>query len=257
MGTKERRQREIGEREQRFLTKAWELILQDGLLNLQMARVAEACDYATGTLYQHFASKEDLLVAIACAKSTIRAGLFERAARWPASSRDRVFAAIVADMLFARHYPDYFRLTQFVTTEVIWGAASSVRRQAALDSCRPIGEAVFCIFRDAVAAGDLDPRGLSVAELMVGPWTLCSGMHTLVHAEGMLQQYEVRDPYRLLMRHAHNLFNGYGWRPFFDPADDRALDALVGQITSELFADLARTPVDGAVLPSSTAVQTL
>jgi hypothetical protein len=148
-------------------------------------------------------------------------------------------------------------LTQFVTTEVVWGAASSARRQAALDSCRPIGEAVFCIFRDAVVAGDLDPRGLSVAELMVGPWTLCSGMHTLVHAEGMLQQYEVRDPYRLLMRHAHNLFNGYGWRPYFDPADDRALDALVGQITSELFDDLARTPVECAVLPSATAVQTL
>jgi AcrR family transcriptional regulator len=257
MGTKERRQREISEREQRFLTKAWELILQDGLLNLQMARVAEACDYATGTLYQHFASKEDLLVAIACVKSTLRAGLFERAARWRAPSRDRVFAAIVADMLFARHYPDYFRLTQFVTTEVIWGAASSARRQAALDSCRPIGDAVFCIFRDAVGAGDLDPRGLSVAELMVGPWTLCSGMHTLVHAEGMLQQYEVRDPYRLLMRHAHNLFNGYGWRPLFDPADDRALDALVAQIICELFGDLSRAPAERATLAPATLAQPL
>jgi AcrR family transcriptional regulator len=51
MGTKERRQREVSEREQRFLEKARELIVQDGLLNLQMARVAEACDYATGTFY--------------------------------------------------------------------------------------------------------------------------------------------------------------------------------------------------------------
>ncbi len=65
MGTRERRQREIAEREQRFLDCARALMLQDGLLGLQMARVAEACDYATGTLYQHFESKEDLLVALA------------------------------------------------------------------------------------------------------------------------------------------------------------------------------------------------
>ncbi len=65
LGTRERRQREVAEHEQLFLTAARELIRQDGLLNLQMARVAEKCDYAVGTLYQHFGSKEDLLVALA------------------------------------------------------------------------------------------------------------------------------------------------------------------------------------------------
>lgn len=238
MGTKERRQREIAERERLFLDRAGELILQDGLLNLQMARVAEACDYATGTLYQHFTSKEDLLVALASEKSAIRAQLFERAASWQAPSRERIFAVAVGDMIFARRYPDYFRLTQYVTTEVVWGAASAQRRQAALEICRPIGEAVFRIFGDAVDAGDLDPRGLSLAELTIGPWTLCLGMHTLVHAEGMLQQYEVRDPYRLLMRNVHCLLNGYGWRPLFDPADDAALDALIDRICGEAFDDV-------------------
>ncbi len=242
MGTKERRQREVAEREHLFLDKARELIMQDGLLNLQMAKVAEACDYAIGTLYQHFTSKEDLLVALASDKSAIRAELFERAANWRAPSRERIFGVAVADMIFARRHPDYFRLTQYMTTEVVWGAASATRRQAALEICRPIGEAVFRIFHDAVDAGDLDPRGLSVAELMVGPWTLCLGMHTLVHAEGMLQQYQVRDPYRLLMRHVHNLINGYGWLPLFDPADDVALDASIQRICDELFSDLCHAP---------------
>ncbi len=238
MGTKERRQREVAEREQRFLDKARELMLQDGLLSLQMARVAEACDYATGTLYQHFTSKEDLLVALASEKSAVRAGLFERAADWEAPSRERIFALAVGDMIFARRYPDYFRLTQYVTTQVVWGAASTDRRRAALEACRPIGEAVFRIFRDAIDSEDLDPSGLTIAELMVGPWTLCLGMHTLVHAEGMLQQYEVHDPYRLLMRHVQHLLNGYGWRPRFDPADDVALNALIQRIRLELFDDV-------------------
>lgn len=65
MSTKDRRQR-------------------DGLLALQMARIAEECDYAIGTLYQHFASKEDLLVALATRNCLCRVDLFERARAGPA-----------------------------------------------------------------------------------------------------------------------------------------------------------------------------
>ena len=54
MGTKERRARQLQEREQLLLNKARELIVRDGLLNLQMARLAEESEHAMGTLYQHF-----------------------------------------------------------------------------------------------------------------------------------------------------------------------------------------------------------
>ncbi|GEM_PF-3192593 len=86
-----------------------------------------------------------------------------------------------------------------------------------------------------MASGALPPRGLTIAELMV--WTLCLSMHTLVHAEGMLQQYAVRDPYRLMMRNVHHLLNGYGWRPLFDPDDEATLDAFIARICAEAFHD--------------------
>jgi len=47
-------------------------MLQRGLLRLHIARVCEACDYATGTLYQHFESRVDPLVALAVARAVIR-----------------------------------------------------------------------------------------------------------------------------------------------------------------------------------------
>lgn len=53
MGTKERRQRQFAEREQLFLDTARHLIEEGGLLPLQMTRIAEAAEYAVGTLYQH------------------------------------------------------------------------------------------------------------------------------------------------------------------------------------------------------------
>jgi hypothetical protein len=164
--------------------------------------------------------------------------MYNRAARWQAPSRDRIFGIAVADMLFARRYPDYFRLAQYVFTEVVWDAASSRRRQQVLEAGRPIGETILQIFQEVVETGDLDARGWTLAELAVGPWTLCLGMHTLMHAQGMLQHYDVHDPYRLLMCNVHHLLNGYGWRPLSEPADGAALDAMIKRICAEVFHDI-------------------
>jgi hypothetical protein len=65
------------------------------------------------------------------------------------------------------------------------------------------------------------------------------GIHTIVHVEGVLEQGDSCDPYRLLMRHLHCLLNGFGWKPLFDPSDDAAVDEKTKQICSEVFNDIA------------------
>lgn len=236
MGTKDRRQRERSEREQRFLDKAQALIQRDGLLSLQMARIAEECDYAIGTLYQHFASKEDLLVALATRNCLCRVDLFERAMRWPGPSRERMVAVTLADQMVIRRQPEHFRLAQFVWTDVIWGAASPESRRRSLEASAPLGAMIDRIVEDAIACGDLPAHpGLTPQALTIGPWTLSLGMHTLTHADGLFETHALGDPYRLLMRHLHYLLNGYGWRPLFDPADDDALDALNARLCREVF----------------------
>lgn len=195
MGTKDRRQREFAEREQRFLDAAQALIQRDGLLSLQMSKVAEACDYAIGTLYQHFASKEDLLVALATRNCLSRAHLFERAAAWPGPTRERMVAIALADVIVLGEQPEHFRLAQFVRTEVVWGAASPQARQRSLEAVEPLGRAVDRIVEDAVRCGDLPAAVAPSPEtLTIGPWSLCLGMHTLMHAEGVLPSAQFSDP---------------------------------------------------------------
>jgi AcrR family transcriptional regulator len=238
MGTRERRQREIVEREHRFLEAARELIRQDSLLSLQMARIAEKCDYAVGTLYQHFASKEDLLVALATTNIQQRVDMFERVSRWQAGTRDRIFGIAVADMLLMRHYPEHFRLEQFAFTEVIWGAASAGRRQRALDAGEPIGRITESIVIEAERAGDLDLQGLRPFELALAPWALSEGTHMLAHTEGLTEKYNLRDPYRLMLRNQQHLLNGLGWKPLSDPADEATLDRKIEKLCQEVFHDL-------------------
>ncbi|MCD9028432.1 TetR/AcrR family transcriptional regulator [Luteimonas sp. BDR2-5] len=230
-----RRQRDIAAREQAFLDRAQVLIQRDGLLSLQMARIADDCGFAIGTLYKHFASKEDLLVALATRNCMSRVELFERAARWDGPTREKMLAVVLADLIIMREQPEHFRLAQFVWTDVVWGAASAESRRRALAAFMPLTELIDGIATEARARGDLPATcRLPVAALTMGTWMLTVGMHTLAQQQGMIDPRVVGDPYRLLLRQLQYLLNGYGWQPLFD-ADDDALDALVSRIGRTVF----------------------
>ena len=240
MGTQDRKQREFADRERRFLEAAREQICEQGLLSLQMAPVARACDYATGTLYQHFASKEDLLCAICAEMAEKRVEKFRKVVNWQASSRDRMFGFAVADMLFARENPEHFRLHQYVLTEVVWQAASPPRREQLLEANRPLGDMVGTVIAEAVACGDLDAHGRAPLELGIGQWCLVTGMHNLVHAQGVLEIYDLHEPYRLMLQQLNALLNGLGWQPTADTLDETALRRTIDRIRTELFPELCQ-----------------
>ncbi len=239
MSAKERRERQFQEREQRLLACARDLIVRDGLLNLQMARLAEESEYAMGTLYQHFACKEDLLLALTTESVADQAALFQRAAQWPATTRERMFAITVADTIFVQRNPEHFRIAQYAHCEVVWKAASACRREAHFEASQPVSDAVMSIVNDAISQGDLDPRGLNPEALATGCWALTCGMHQLVHTEGLLDHFNVRQPYRLLGRQMLAMLNGMGWKPLVDdPADPAALANLIARIRAEVFHEL-------------------
>lgn len=238
MGTKERRHREFCEREQLFLDVALQMIRQDGLLNLQMSRLAEKSEYAVGTLYLHFASKEDLLLALVTRVFHDYIALARRAQAWEAPSRDRMFAIGVADVVFARLYPDYYRIAQYSLCEVAWKAASAERREAFLDANDPLVEIVTSIVEDARRAGELEPTGQTAQEMAIGVWALCSGFQNLAHAEGILADFSVLDPYPLMCRHLQGLLDGLRWKPLSDPNDPNELDRLIARVRREVFAEV-------------------
>lgn len=237
MGTKERRQREVAERERLFLEKTRELICADGLLQVQMARIAEACDYATGTLYQHFASKEDLLVALLAERSEERLALFRRAAAWEAPARDRMFAFAAAEAIFVKRNPEYFRIAQLAQTEVVWSTASKARRDAYLEAMEPACRLALDIVHDAVASGDLDLHGARPEEIAFGLWTLVAGTHSLVHTEGLLDFFAIEAPYRLMGRNIHRLLNGLGWKPLVDVRRDADCENYALRLMREVFGE--------------------
>ncbi|KJS08367.1 MAG: hypothetical protein VR73_05995 [Gammaproteobacteria bacterium BRH_c0] len=237
MSTKHRREREFAERELLFIDTAYRLMAEEGLLSLQMNRIAKECDYSVGTLYQHFISKEDLLLAMLTARAAERIQLFGRVANWTGSSRERIIAFVVADVCFTRQQPLFFHLNQYISTRVISAATSPGQRDAAFRAYKPLADLFQGVIDEAVNRGEISST-LTSYQLGAGLWSLTEGMHNLVHAQGLLETYQIANPYSLLFYHVNALLNGLGWQPLQDPNDAEQSSTLIKRIVDEVFADL-------------------
>ena len=232
------KQQKLADREAAFIQATRQQICQNGLLGVQMAAIARECGYATGTLYHHFASKEDLLMAVATQITDDRRRYFERVFNWSAPSRDRMVGFTVASCLFAQHYPEQFRLEQYLMTEVIWQACTDDRREQFLAALRPLGEMAAQIVQDAEKSGDVDAHGQVPMAIVSGQWAMTNGTQTLIHAHGMLAQYQLHDPFKMLLRNVNLQLNALNWLPLCsNPFDDVALQRKVTDVCDACFAD--------------------
>lgn len=237
-----RREREFAQREAHFVDVALGLVAEQGFMNMSMAQLARASEYATGTLYKHFDCKEDLLLAMTARGSAARAEMMGRVAAWDAPSRHRMMAIGYSDLLFVTHNPVHFRLEQLATTEDIWMRASACRRQALLAAGGPCAGHVQSIVDDAVAAGDLQLRTHERHNIAMGLWTMSMGTHTLVHAGGLLDYHDIDAPYGLLARNYTLYLNALGWQPLIDPMDQPWREALRQRLHAEVFTELDPPP---------------
>ncbi len=236
MGTTERKRLEREQREQLFLDQAEKMLTAESFMQLHMAKLAKSCHYATGTLYQHFSSREDLLVALATRHSQAHLALFEKVAAWHASSRDKMFALSVVGRHFVQHNARYAKLAQYVYTEAVWEHASAARREQILQAGQPISRIVCAIVQQAIDLGELPTGGASAMELAMAPWALCEGNHALEQTQGLLEAFAIPRDSMQLYRHMQMLLNGMGWQPLADVYNEQQLQALVQRISTELLS---------------------
>lgn len=131
MKSQERREREFSRREDEFLALSRRLIIANGYAGFGMDRLAEATEYSKGTVYQHFISKEDVVVALACQSMRRRVELFDRAGRFAGRPRERMTAVGVAEEYFFRHHPHNYRSEQIIKLADLEDRASEKRRSHA------------------------------------------------------------------------------------------------------------------------------
>jgi AcrR family transcriptional regulator len=184
-----------------------------------MAHIAEASGCRKGTLYHRFASKEDVLIALAADSLKRRAEMMERGALFEGRSRERILALGEAAALFSRLKPDDSRILHTAMGPVR-EKASPERLFSLLEQEKRNIRAVHAILHDAVREGDLQVDSEDrLLELALGAWGLVDGGFTLIEGGVAQQVLGVHDPYTKVWRAFNRMADAYGWKPFFNDWD--------------------------------------
>lgn len=236
MSTFTRKQREIQNREQMLLGIARTMLVEQGFSHLGLDRLAEATEYSKGTIYQHFSSKEDLVAALAIQSCEKRIDLFSRAAEYSGSTRERAFALVAADELFAERHSHFFRCELIIHMANLDEKASPERRERlqALEQeilgivLKPITEAVQN--RDLVLTGNWTPE-----KVVFGLFCFAMGGHFgLQNYSSILKQIGVTSRAPHLFDNVNIFLDGLNWKQLSSDFDYSKTTKVVMQ---EVLAD--------------------
>ena len=229
--TEDRRRFRLAERDQRILDAAREHLLRDGYHGLSMEAIAESIHYSRATVYQHYKSKVDVLVALAAQTGEKRVELFERASAFRGRPRERMVAIGEAVAHFALTYPSHFKTEHIIHTSSVRSKCSS-ENQMRLATCEArCPQIAGGIVRDAVSHGDLVlPKGLAPEQLIFGLWSMYFGGLFLMSSDVDLRSKAgVAEPMNALRRASAALLDGHGWKPLSSEWDYDATRKRVAQ----------------------------
>lgn len=231
-----RKQREIRQREELILKIARRLLVKDGYFGLSMDRIAGATEYAKGTIYQHFRSKEDVLAGIMVSNLERRADLLATAATFPGSTRERMAVVLLADELHCRLHPDHVRAAEIIEIASFIDRAAAERRIGLATWRHRNLSIIQGIVRDAVAAGDLDGAVTRESTVLIAIEGLMFGARTLADndRDGHLGITDVHDILRTAMAAT---LDGFGWRALSTEWD---YPATIRRASTELFSNEAK-----------------
>ena len=212
MGLVERRQRELKQREELILLEARRLFLADGYFGLSMDKLAEAVEYSKPTIYSHFSTKEDLLLAVCNESLRQRVDLFIRASGFNGKSRERMTAIGMADLVFVHAYRQHYEVEKLMKSTSLWDKSSDTRREdhARLDQlCM---NTMGGIVGSAFAEEALDPKTSD-------PRAICCGLRDMSIGAHMLLGFKQRSDeekewvYKTLRMNQMRFLDGWGWKP--------------------------------------------
>jgi AcrR family transcriptional regulator len=234
MSIARRREREFRQREELILDAAGVMLRDQGYLGLNLDRLAESVEYSKGTLYQHFGTKEDIVLAIVARALEWRTQLFERAARFQGNSRERILAVGIADDVLSREESAHFQLVQMVKSRSIWEKTAPERRlqvQSLEGRCFGILE---LLVREGIAAADLALPAAKAAEVAFGLMTMSLGTNLVVDSQEWLEGIGLPQPRQTLRVNQHRFLDGLGWKPLLDEWDYAETER---RVWSEVFAN--------------------
>ena len=219
-----------------LLDVARKMLIDHGFAGLNMDELAKATEYSKGTVYGHFCSKEDLVTALAIQSMEQRLSLFDRASRFAGLPRERMLAIGVADELFVRLHPTYFRSELVIKMADMEARVSPERRETIERLDQQCFSWVLKIIEAAIERGDLSvPPPRKPSDLVFAVFSMAIGTSTIImNFCPLLEKFQIADPFASYRENAQVLLDGFGWKPLRAEWD---YAATYRRIAKEIFPD--------------------
>jgi AcrR family transcriptional regulator len=222
-------------REQQVFAVLRELLPRLGPQGLTMDKVAAKVDFSKGTLYNHFRSVEDLLLAFLTAEFKVHQGWFERAALFRGRARERFLALALAAQLADQELGCDDLPPSFIADDQVFAKASAETRERFQEAHRTTFSIFTGVVRDGIAAGDL-PSTVSPALVSTAGWSLFMGAAELYRARLIF----VGEPPEAFGAATQQMFlhllDGFGWKPLSTEHD---YSATIRRVLQEVFPEEA------------------
>ena len=221
------------EREELILDVAQSMLNQHGYNHLTMDRVAEAVEYSKGTIYNHFASKEDMVCSLGCRFIKNLIEVFERAYHYDGSTRERYSAIGIGYSLYNQLHPYDSQNIQTLKNNAVREKVSE-EKLAEMESLeQKITKISMSIVQQAIDCGDLDKKFQDqVSTIVFGCWSMHYGALLLDQSDIPLQQLGFSPVVKMLWHNANVYLDGYQWTPSSSTTDS---EKLFEKISSALF----------------------
>lgn len=231
--TQTRKERERAQREELMIDHARRLLARDGFQDLNLDELAGQIEYSKGTIYLHFETKEDLVLAVATRALRERADLFVRASAFAGRSRERIRAVGFACCQFAVAHQDYFNVEMMIKSHSFWERASRERKRIHGVQAGRLFHVMNGIATEALRAGDL-PARTSAQEVTFSLIAISMGSHIAAMQPDVQMLCAIEDPIAVMRRNQDRICDGWEWKPLLKDWDYAATDR---RIRSEVFPE--------------------
>ena len=161
----ERKQREYEARREEILLAAERKFSQNGFFKTSMAEIAEAAQFAMGTVYRFFKSKEDIYISLVEAKVEELLRLLEEATHSRLPAQEKLRAVIQVKLAFADQNRAFFRIYVSEWSGFEWTVKSAFGERVWKRYLAQI-DLVANLIKEGIRAGEfrkVNPKDISLA----------------------------------------------------------------------------------------------
>jgi len=224
-----RQKREL--REQEIIRITMIQLSEHGFLDVRMSDIARETKYSMGTIYSHFESKEDLIIACAYTLVQEHKLLFQAILAEKISAIEKIITMAQCSWHLSMYHPELIEIDHLSLMHSVWHRATQLRTQQLKELQIELANSFLGIALEAIETCVLSHQTLDALEkkklayhLTHGMWGLCVGLSStaqsaytrsvssITNHENIEQENRELESYEHFATNYSRFLQGYGWQ---------------------------------------------